>query len=433
MLSISKLYNYLFFSFFLIFLRVVPVSIETQPVFSLLFSLLIISQGGINLKVIKTDVLFTWILILVLVFYSIYTLMFFKNFSVFIDLAKYLVGPIIYIAIRKFEYEVSIRTLKTVIIILAATALTTLFLPQLSRVLFGFLISRSENMSGDDYRGISILTPEPSYFSVFVIILMAEIEKKHTNTQLNFKDKRLLKLMKYSVLLMAIFTKSVYAIIMAVIFFFPLSSFRKNFLKLLIGIAIFFFAVLLYVKYNPDDRIALLFNVLSTAVDSDEIDFLDLLFYQESSGGARFIINWLAVSSSFDTPFGKGIGTFPQFFAFYAQKNGLDLASHDVFVFADKYKFYPQTYLANLVHDIGIFSFLLFPIIFLNRDTTYEGFNAKWAICLFFLLFFQSQLSNPALWFLISINKKKSSDVASVDSVAWFSLKNYYHKWLSRS
>jgi amino acid permease len=83
--------------------------------------------------------------------------------------------------------------------------------------------------------------------------------------------------MKYSVLLMAIFTKSVYAIIMAVIFFFPLSSFRKNFFKLLIGIVLFFFAVLLYVKYNPDDRIALLFNVLSTAVDSDEIDLENIL------------------------------------------------------------------------------------------------------------------------------------------------------------
>lgn len=433
MLSTSKLYNYLFFSFFLIFLRVIPVSIETQPVFSVLFSFLILSQGKIDFQFIKTDVLFTWILVLVLGIYSIYTLMAFKEFSAIVDLVKYLVGPIIYLAIRRFDFKVSIKTLKIVVSILLATTIVTLFLPQLSKFLFSFLISRSENLSGDDYRGISILTPEPSYFSAFVVMLMATIEKKLQQGDEETSERRLLKQMKFAVLFMAVLTKSVYAIFMAVLFFFPLSGFRKNIIKLLFALVLFFISVLVYVEYNPDDRIALLFNVITTVIDSNEIDFLDVLYYQESSGGARFIINWLAVSSFFETPFGKGIGTFPQFFGFYAQQNGLDLASHDVFVFADKYKFYPQTYLANLVHDIGIFSLLIFPIIFLNRDKSNKEFTAKWTICILMLLLFQSQLSNPTLWYLIAIDKQASSEDVNLQDSSSTKLHRFFNKCLSRS
>ena len=107
-------------------------------------------------------------------------------------------------------------------------------------------------------------------------------------------------------------------------------------------------------------------------------------------------INFFGFASIVQHPFGSGLGSFPSLLQGYGDYFELDLASHDVLSLADHIKFYPQTYLANLVNDIGVFAFILIPILLVNNDNSNKNFSSKKGICLLLMIFFQSQITSPA-------------------------------------
>lgn len=409
MLSKAKAYNYLYFSFFLIFLKIIPVGIETQPLIAFIFALMILMNGDHDFSIIKRDVFFVYILMFFIVVYFFFTLIYHHWFSAFIDLLKYLIGPIIYLALRRYNHKISLKTVTTVVIMLSSIALFILLLPSVAQMVFYFIVSRSENISGNDFRGISILTPEPSYFSVFEIILLIEIEYKLSELSLSIKDRKHLKMLKVVVIILTFLTKSVLGIFVAIIFILPSFSIKKGLITFLLISGSVFLGFMIYTNFFPTSRLSQVVSTFTFLISGEDFSLLDLIFIQESSGGARVILNFFGFASVIQHPFGSGLGSFPSMLKGYGDYFNLDLASHDVLSISDHIKFYPQTYLANLVNDMGVFAFILLPILFLNNNSKNKNFSSKRALCLLLMVFFQSQITSPAFWYVMAISKNSNS------------------------
>ena len=407
----SQIYNFLFVSFFAIFFQFIPIGLETQPLLPLIGSLVLLFSGyDLAPHIVKKDLVVLYILLLVLLLYAFGSILFYKSPQPIIEFVKYLIGPILFLAMRISNFQISFGVLKKVVYIFLFFALLNFLFPSLYILLFKFFIPRFEDSIADGARGINILTPEPSYFSIFQLILLLSIEKGLSE---NFNGDKLrikqLKLLKYIVIFISLLTKSALVIVIALIFLLP-NSFKiklsKRVLAMLIVIPVL--VVLISVFYS-ENRLFQIVGLIFDLLKDSSFDITAFLFTQEASTGTRIILNFIAISSIFFTPFGSGLGSFSNVLFDYAKNFGWDLRDHPVIGMGSS-KIYPSTYFANLCNDIGIFSLLLFPVIFLNNDNTDKGFKLKKVLCLLFLLLFQSQITSPAFWFLIAIWKTRPNN-----------------------
>lgn len=405
----TYLHRFLFVSLFLIFIPLIPIGIETQPTLALFTSIILIAGFSNPKELLKLDVFFVCLLSVILTIYATWQFFFKFDYKALIEFLKYLIGPIIFFAIRTSKFSVSFPLLKKVVIGLAIVAGISLFLPGIYVFIFRYLIPRFVDNVGSDARGIVILTPEPSYFAVFQIILLITIEK--ALSQLNYEqseevdyNKKQLLYLKYVVIFISLLTKSAVVILYVLIFLIPelkRLSFKKLFIWLLIIIPLISIVVYFFFSENR------LFDVISLVyklVSEDEFDWMNFLFNQESSGGTRIIVNFLAIASLFINPFGSGLGSFSSMIGFYSEYFNMDLSKHEV-LGGDLGKIYPQTYFANLCNDIGIFSLVLFPILLINNASDSRNFVLKRNLCLVIMILFQSQITNPAFWYLIAVSK----------------------------
>jgi len=398
------LQDLLFVSFFLIFFSFIPIGIETQPIFSVIISFIFIFSAPINERC-KKDVAFTYLFIFILLLYVTWQVLYTKTIlTPVVEFFKYLIGPIIFLAIRSTNYSIRYRVIKLVVYFISGVAVLNLVFPSAYDLLFRFLIPRFSGNQVGGVRGINILTPEPSYFSIFQIILLATIEKQIGDENSGEMKGGLLKL-KYIVIVLSLFTKSALVILLSLIFLIPNFKnikLKKVFLALFIiipitGVLIFFF----YRENRFFEVIALVYDLLQ----DNSFDLSYFLINQEASGGTRIIVNFLAIGSLFINPFGGGLGSFSALMQSYALFYNIDLTNHELLNPFTENKVYPSTYFASLCNDIGILAFLLFPIILINRQKKDKAFSIKISLLLLVTMFFQSQLTSPAFWYIIAISK----------------------------
>jgi hypothetical protein len=402
LLNKKTIFNLLFISFFLIFFHLIPINVETQPHLSFIFALLLfVTAKSTNYK-FKKDILFLYLLLSILLAYTCLQFLLEFSFNPILEFIKYLIGPIIYLAIRNNYITINFKIFRLVIFSLSFFALLNLITPNIYEFFFGRIIPRFSGNIAGGIRGITILTPEPSYFAIFQIILLIIIEKQLTNLTLTTVEISKLKVLKFILIVISFLTKSAFVILISFIFLLPK---KINFIKLF-KIA-FIVVILLFLFYNlfTENRLSQILILLYTLISEGNFDLSNFLFNQESSGGTRIIVNFLAIFSILIHPFGSGFGSFSNMISQYAVYFDLNISKHEVLGSDLLAKIYPQTYFANLCNDIGIFSLLLFPVIFLNNDNSNKGYNIKRNLCLFIMIFFQSQITNPAFWFLIAISK----------------------------
>ncbi len=394
--------NLLFISFFTIFFHLIPIGVETQPHFTLFFALILMVFGQKMRSTLSGDVKILYLLILILFSYTVFQTISSFSFTIIIEFLKYLIGPILYLAIRKNSFCISFKVYKKLIYFLTFLAILNLLLPTIYEFIFGNFIPRfSGNLPGG-IRGITILTPEPSYFAIFQIILLIILEKHFAHTGLSDVERRSANLLKYLIIGLCLLTKSAYVLMLCVIFILPPNLNFKKIAKILILASV---GIFLIVNVFVENRLSQIIVLVSSLISENNFDLISFLFTQESSGGTRVILNFLAISSVFTYPFGSGLGTFSTMLFGYSSFYNIDLSNHEVLGSDLIGQIYPQTYFANLCNDIGIFSFLLFPIILLNNDNSNKVFNLKRNLCLIVMILFQSQITNPAFWFIIAISK----------------------------
>lgn len=413
MIKRSELNSLLFISFFLIFIRILPISVETQPVLSLFVATISIVGFAKGTDFLKKDVIFVIALVLILIIYTFLQIFFNSDYQAIVELFKYLIGPVIFFSIRSNKYSISFSILKKVVIAISIIAAVSLFLPSVYAILFKYFIPRFAENMGSDVRGIVVLTPEPSYFAVFQIILLITIEKAlsqfDTGEKVLYTRKELLYL-KYIIIFISVLTKSALVILYIIIFILP--DFKKiDFKKVLLGLLVVIpiISILIYFFFS-ENRLFDVISLVYKLVHDGEFNWINFLFNQESSGGTRIVLNFLAISAMFINPLGSGLGSFSTMMTFYGDHFDMDLSKHEVLGSDALGKIYPQTYFANLCNDIGIFALILFPVIMVNNAKDSRNFVLKRNLCLFLMVLFQSQITNPAFWYLIAISKIKSDE-----------------------
>lgn len=402
MISKSFLNNFLFLSFFLIFFHFIPIGVETQPHISLILALAIFFTSTKSYNYVKKDIFFLCLLLAIIFVYAFLQIVNHFSISPILELTKYFIGPIIYFAIRFSNFSISYKIFRNIVYSLFFLGFINLFFPSIYEFVFGNFIPRFSGNEVAGVRGITILTPEPSYFVIFQIILLITIEKQLSYKNITVAERKYLNILKYITLFLSLFTKSALVLLVCIIFLIPSKiNFKRFFFLILVIPLITFFTY----TYFSENRLSHVFSLLYNLVKEGEFNIVTFLFTQESSGGTRVIVNFLAIASIFINPFGSGLGSFSNMLGFYGAYFNLDISNHEVLGSDSINKIYPQTYFANLCNDIGIFAILLFPIILINNDNSNRAFNLKRNFCLFFMILFQSQITNPAFWYLIAISK----------------------------
>lgn len=402
MLNKFSLNNFLFISFFLIFLHFIPIGVETQPHISLILALVIFFSSIKSYNYVKKDIIFLYLLLVVIFIYALLQIIYQYSLSPLLELTKYFIGPIVYIAIRYSNFSISYKVFRNTLYSLIFLGFINLIFPSIYEFIFGIIIPRFSGNQVGGVRGITILTPEPSYFVIFQIILLITIEKQLSYKHITVAERKYLNILKYLALFLSLFTKSALVLLICIIFLIPSKINFKRFFLLILLIPII--AFLTYTFFS-ENRLSQIINLLYDLLKEGDFNIVTFLFTQESSGGTRVIVNFLAIASIFINPFGSGLGSFSNMLGFYGAYFGLDISNHEVLGSDSINKIYPQTYFANLCNDIGIFALLLFPIILVNNENSNKAYNLKRNLCLVFMILFQSQITNPAFWYLIAISK----------------------------
>jgi hypothetical protein len=403
----KSLYNLLFISLFLIYFKVLPINVETQPILTIFISIIILFKNyrdyfSNQIKLYKDEIGLFFISIILLI-YTLFQFLFWDEVVV-IDCIKYLIGIILYLSIRR-RFVINRKVLYLVVIALVSLGILNLLLPDLYSLIVGAFIPRTLDSLRDGIRGINILTPEPSYFAAFELIILNVIEF-HLDGELENHNNKYLKWCKWAIILLAFLTKSALVIGIAVVFLIPPKRYLKMGKLLKFGIAIS--SVIGFAGYSflQENRLFQIFDLVYYLVKDGNIDYQKLLFEQEASGGTRIVVNFLAFSSVFFKPLGSGLGSFPYVYNDLARNFNLDLSSHEVLGNTNYSTIYAQTYFANLCNDIGIFSLVLLFVVFVGNSTfNSSNVRRKRYFSLFILLLFQSQITSPAFWIILLLSK----------------------------
>lgn len=408
-IKVTKIINLIFFLCFFIYLKKLPIDIETQPfvIFFLALSLLIFNKVYIR----KRDV-FLIIHIIVLSIYLVFQI-YLKKTGV-ISYFTYLVGPVTYLVfLNRFQF-ISEKIVKGIILLYAFTALILLFqIPGLYFILKEFyelFIPRSGWIDGSDIRGITLFAPEPSYFAFTSVFFLVALDVLHLNGS---------KVLKYKLIVIgiAIISKSALVFLYTSIYLLfyylgdePLKRIKTIKPKrILVLISFVLILIIPFFIFENSRVIEVINNIFNNVRSSD--NFNNLLL-KEVSGSTRFILNTLGFLSIEYAPFGWGIGEFQNNFHIVGNQFHDLMSNHEVLreSYIDHLPLKAQTYFANLIGDIGIFSFfmLTFLIVSLFRNNHSKiKRGLQWIIPLMLVLV-QAQISNPIPWVLLAIVNSKS-------------------------
>ena len=362
-----------------------------------------------NNKVIKyrdEKVLFIFILFIIAYFFIFFI---FLGFSNFFQLVKYLIGPLCYVFFDDFLDDVDYKIVRNVIYLIFILTLLSIVSFKPLIILLNFFIPR--NSFGYGIRGISVLTPEPSYYAFFAILFYVFVEYIVMQKKCSKKQAVILHIVNSCLCLISL---SFLCFLILIIFWGNKFYHHNKFLFImLIGIGIF--GIIFYFSNITNNRIGQVFNSFFRLFSKD-IDIFTFLFYVEPSGSTRIIVNFLAIMNVFQHPFGTGLGTFNNHYKNTAQIFNVPIGSHEVLQRnADKIC-YAQTYFCNIFNDIGIFA-IIFIVFLMTNNNKFLSIRFKRLVVIYilFMTFFQCQITNPIYWIIILFIKKRRGNMQLIE------------------
>ena len=408
LLSEKSIINLLLLLVFFLYVKKLPIDIETQPFILFFTSIILILFTKINIS--KTDY---WLVFYVLVLTMYFVVQFIIKQTGLIAYLTFLVGPLAYLVFKNKVHLFSGKLIKWIIVIYATVAVIIFFkIPlfyEIVKFFYSFFIPRSGWMDGSEIRGITLFAPEPSYFAFFSVLLLA---------CLDIVSLRGVKVFKYKAVLVAIVIISKSALVFIytgfyLLFFYldfgSIKSFFKVRSRKIIFITVSVVILILPFLLFEQSRIAQVFtNIYQNLTNKESFEKLLLT---EVSGSTRFIMNTLGYMSVEDAPFGWGLGEFQNNYHIVGHKFHSLMSQHGElsYDYLNKLPLKAQTYLANLVGDIGVFSLPLFLFLFLSlfQQTNNQIKRALKLLILLMLVFVQAQISNPVPWILLAILNSK--------------------------
>ncbi len=396
------------------YFRILPFNIETQPVGVIVFSLVFLCLNLKKNMIINKQSFWLILYLIIIFFYSLLAFLYINNKELIITyFIRLTISPILFlIFLRNVKYLKPITIIIMVSILFVCASVSYFRIPGL----FSFLNSIYDYFMqrytfGEGTRGICILTPEPSYFVYFAILLFFSIDFLSYRSLITRRNNIILKLL---LLLMCFFTKSAIVYLFMIIYLtlkiikMLFSGIRKEFfigLTLAIGVPI----IGILIAFVGNNRFLEIFSNYDSSMP-----LIDNLFYSDSSSGFRLLINTVYILSLFTRPLGYGIAGMTDKWDIVAEAMNIDLSRNGMFIYtlSNESLLDAQAFMPNVIGTIGIFAITIFIFIYFNN--TLKSKSLKYSIIIVLSLFFwiiQSNFFNPIFWVLIAFCKYNESDV----------------------
>lgn len=369
--------------------------IETQPFAIFAYSLFLLFYKRKKLPIITTVLLFLFTTIIIFIQNIISTVP-----KVEFDLFYLLIGPIIFIGTISADLpppkKSSLKIITLIFLLIAIIEITT---PSLYESIASHLLTRFNITDG--HRGISLLTPEPTYASISLIYL---IFLTFWSRSINNRRGYLLEFIQITLLAATLSTYVIVFFAIAFLLLFPkLSIILTGALIILIP-----FAGDISLSNEESIRsVVAISRLLSIDLSHPLIELSQL----DASLGSRVISNTSAILTISHSIFGLGLScdSLPNSFTIlnydFAYSN--EVISNVI----ENGCLKPQAYIPSLFMAMGLSSFIFISIfislLLFNRD------NMKiWPSALIFsftIFLIQGQLSNPIPWMILYFAVKPSS------------------------
>lgn len=381
---------YLLLPFFTYFPRLIP-GVETQ---SLLIFLVAIASLVISAR--NAAKVHFIMLSLVLLVVAIANLASTGNLVSSVLLFQLAIGPIIIFGAICQRLCVPERKYLNAIAIFYLLALAfELIFPAIYRDVALFLIGRAS--VADGHRGVSLLTPEPTYAAIsmaYFLILALWTRRQGATTY---------PWVEFVFFTLLVMTLSTYLVL------FLLAVCVAKWPKATLLVIISFFVVLSsfhWVAMGNDDSIRLVVAI-SRILAADFSNFLPSLSATDSSVASRVLTNFAAFSTAMHSSFGLGLGCQAMPMAF--ELAGFDYAFDNPVLRSVMTEgcLKPQSFLAFALLGLGmagVVYVLLLSIVIFKCIKRYEPDGAIWPVpfaLAVLMLVVQCQVTNPIPWLLI--------------------------------
>ena len=316
------------------------------------------------------------------------------TFSSSIGLIQILIGPLILLGLLALRAPPpSRRLIAGVTIYFVVCAALEILSPVAYYNIASTILSRA-NVS-DGHRGISLLTPEPTYaaISVFYFLMLAWWSGKYWGFRIRWIEPILV------FCLMA--TGSTYVILLLL----ALACVHWPRQMFLLTIITFISVPLIGVSALGNDDSIRAVVAISRIISIDFSDFLPAISMADSSVGSRLVTNAASFLTIVHSPLGLGLNC-------EALPKALDAAGYE-FAFQNEALIAalengclkPQSYTATVVIGLGALSLVFFPLLITlilgARGTVRRRFWTAPLVLAGVMLVVQAQLSSPIPWFLI--------------------------------
>ncbi len=381
-----KLADIAFLGVVTIFIPILPIPIETQPLIALFFVVLrirsVLKQAIIG--DIEAKLIFTYLCIII--FYTVYGI-YFYGYNSILTMAKVAIPLLFFLALQRTKIEVS----ESLILVFCIVHLLLLI-----QILAGYdvilsaMYNRFSAAKGGEYgNGISFFSYEPGYGAMYIFAAFVAIWA-------GIKSKRRF-VYCYFLIILIILTKSAFGFILAAVSLYILHG-HRFILKCIPALPIVFY-------FLPDDfRILQVSNTLISL--GEESDWLSSLILLEPSGMTRLLKNIPSIYYGFLSVFGFGVGSFETEFSKIAQ--GIELYREHPLL-KEVYESgstvaAPDSFLSLSAFEMGFFSLLYVVAIWLILVKIKDSqgmriFTAGLMITVLFTL--QSQISSPILLYVL--------------------------------
>jgi hypothetical protein len=398
----AKVLSLTVFSIFLMYLKILPIPVETQPFIFVFLSFISLYVLKDDLCKLSRDRFYCVVLLLVLTIYLLPSLMLYGAEAV-VDYVKYIISPLCYLCISKGLKYVRIQYFHLISFIILIYIVFFYFGGEAFQSIIKMFMERLHFGAK-----AAILSPEPSYFAFFAMLILAYLDF------LSVKDKKSnITLISKAIVIFACLTTGsalVYLILLLYLSSHAFYHYKEKFLKSIFIASPFVVLLVFLLLRDENSRFYQLMQLVLVIYDGD-IDIFTLAFRTETSGSSRVILNYMAIATPFTIDFfGVGLGGYKHMWPTVAQNLNIPIQEHEVL--GNMGLFSAQTYFANLVADTGVLALPFLLILFTNNrkikvsdDILMKSNFLFIKLSLLICLLFQSQITNPIPWVLLGLLK----------------------------
>lgn len=266
-------------------------------------------------------------------------------------------------------------------------------------------------------RGFSFLAYEPSYAATYLFTLI--ICANRTNAEARTQQTMLFPQIVFVICLLA--TKSILGLLFIAIA--SVESFHFSLRKLARAIPILGTCLLFFSFLNTSGTSRTL-ELAESVSELDTDNIVTALSIVEPSGSSRLVGNWFAISYGINSVFGYGVGSFSSQWGALNYKNNNNLVLDHLLLgqAIDDGNPTPQAWSGGIIFELGLIGFLLTFLYFKSISSLDQNKgNANVLItrisyCLIVFLL-QSQISNPIYTYTLIILSlpKRATKIGAAD------------------